>query len=250
MNIAVTNDDGYCEGAIILLRMAKRHAKNAYAILPNRQRSAISAALTLHKPLRLVEQEKDVYTLSGNPADCALFAIHSKKFQRPDILISGINWGDNAGVSSLISSGTIGACWKAAMYGVPSIAFSVYRRHEDRLGWMKARNWAADLLERRAEEIFLLLKPRLAAGKFFVVNMPSFEHLEKAGIVYPEKLQPERFSVIVEERKDPYGHSYYWIKGEKREPSKGSDLYEVAVNNNISVKEISIANLNCAGRQQ
>lgn len=243
MNIAITNDDGHTEGANILLRIAKKHAENAYAILPNRQRSAVSAALTLHKPLRLIEHEKDTYTINGNPADCVLFAIHSKKMPKPDAILSGINWGDNAGISPLISSGTIGACWKAAMYGVPSIAFSLYRKEDDRLGWMKAENWKRGLLEKKVEELFLLLKPKLKAGKFFVVNLPSFEHFEKARIVYPKKLQAERFAVRVEERKDPYGHPYYWIKGEKREPTEGSDLYEVAVNNNITIKEIAVAKL-------
>ncbi|MEM4166006.1 MAG: 5'/3'-nucleotidase SurE [Candidatus Bilamarchaeaceae archaeon] len=241
--IAVTNDDGHTEGAMILLRIAKKHAEKAYAVLPNRQRSAISAALTLHKPLRLIEHEKDVYTLSGNPADCAIFAIHSKKFPKPDMILSGINWGDNAGMSPLISSGTIGACWKAALYSVPSIAFSLYKDPNDRLGWLKAGNWRSELLEKKVEEIFLMLKPKLKNGIFFVVNLPSVEYLANAKIVYPKKLQPVRFSVNIDERFDPYGHPYYWIGGEGRDPIEGSDLYEIAINKNITIKEICISSL-------
>lgn len=241
--IAITNDDGYTEGALILLRVAKKHAEKAYALLPNRQRSAVSAALTLHKPLRLLEHEKDVYTLSGNPADCSIFAIHSGKLPRPDIILSGINWGDNAGISPLISSGTIGACWKAALYGVPSIAFSLYRERSDRLGWVKAENWKSEILEKKVEEIFLLLRPKLAKDNFFIVNLPSLEYLAGAKIVYPKKLQPVRFNVNIEERLDPYGHSYYWVGGESRTPVAGSDLYEIAVNKNITIKEMSIKNL-------
>ncbi|MFH1221902.1 MAG: 5'/3'-nucleotidase SurE [Candidatus Micrarchaeota archaeon] len=243
MTIAVTNDDGYTEGAMILLRAAKKHSKEAYALLPDRQRSAVSSALTLHKPLRLIEREKDVYTLSGTPADCSLFAIHSGKLPKPDLIFSGINWGDNAGVSPLVSSGTIGACWKAAVYGVPAIAFSLYRASGDRLGWMKAGNWQPELLEKKVEEIYTLLKPKIAPGKFFVVNFPSFEHLETAKIVFPKKMQPVRFAVEVDERHDPYGHPYYWVGGSERKPLEGSDLYEIAVNGNTTVKEIRLANL-------
>jgi len=243
LNIAITNDDGLTEGALILLRVAKRHAKNAYAILPNKQRSAVSAALTLHKPIRIIEHQKDVYTINGNPADCSIFAIHSKKFPKPDLILSGVNWGDNAGLSPLISSGTIGACWKAALYGVPAIAFSLYREKSDRLGWVKAENWKSELLEKKIEEVFLFLKPKIESGKFFVVNLPSIQYLENAKIVHPKTLQPVRFSVKIDERLDPYDHPYYWIGGEEREPIAGSDLYEIAVNHNITVKEISISSL-------
>jgi len=243
MTIAVTNDDGYTEGALILLRVAKKHSKDAYAILPDRQRSAVSSALTLHKPMRLLEQEKDVYTLSGNPADCSLFAIHSGKLPKPNLIFSGINWGDNAGVSPLISSGTIGACWKASLYGVPAIAFSLYRNVGDRVGWMKKSNWQPELLEKKVEEIYQLLKPRIAVGKFFVVNFPSLENLENAKVVFPKKLQPVRFAVEIAERRDPYDHPYYWVGGAERKPAEGTDLYEIAVNGNVTVKEILLSNL-------
>lgn len=243
MTIAITNDDGYTEGALILLRIAKKYEKDSYALLPDRQRSAVSSALTLHKPLRLIEKEKDVYTLSGTPADCSLFAIHSGKFPKPTLIFSGINWGDNAGASPLVSSGTIGACWKAGLYGVPAIAFSLYKHTGDRLGWMKKGNWQEDLLEKRVDEIYQLLKPKLVTGKFFVVNFPAIDKLEKAKIVFPKKLQPVRFSVEIEERNDPYGHPYYWVGGAERKPAEGTDLYEISINGNITVKEISISNL-------
>ncbi|MEM4360215.1 MAG: 5'/3'-nucleotidase SurE [Candidatus Bilamarchaeaceae archaeon] len=242
VTIAITNDDGYTEGALILLRVARRY-DTAYALLPERQRSAVSAALTLHKPLRLTEREKGVYTLSGNPADCAIFAIHSGKLPKPDVLLSGINWGDNAGVSPLISSGTIGACWKAALYGVPSIAFSIYRPRTERLGWLKRESWHSELLEKKINEIYGMLKEKLSGSRFFVVNLPSFEHLETARVISPKKLQNVRFKVNVEERHDPYGHPYYWVGGEERTPEANSDLYEVAINGNITIKEIKIANL-------
>ncbi len=241
--IAITNDDGYTEGALVLLRVAKKHA-DAYAILPDRQRSAISSALTLHKPLRLHERAENVYTFSGTPADCVIFAVNSKAVETPDVILSGINWGDNSGMTPLISSGTIGACWRAAIYNIPAIAFSIYREsHADRLGWMKKENWHSELLEKKTEEVFSLLKDKLKPGNFFVVNMPSFSNLEKAKIVFPEKLHGLRFKAEVEERKDPYGHPYYWIRGNERHPEEGNDLYEIEVNGNISVKEFSVSKI-------
>ncbi len=80
--IAITNDDGYTEGVKILLDFARTLGK-AYAIIPSKQRSAVSVAMTLHKPMRLYEVEKDIYTLSGTPADCAGFAVSSEEFPKP-----------------------------------------------------------------------------------------------------------------------------------------------------------------------
>jgi 5'-nucleotidase len=243
MTIAITNDDGYTEGAMILLRVAKKYG-DAYAILPDRQRSAIGTAITLHKPLRLHEREKDVYTLSGTPADCSLFAMNSHVFKKPDAIFSGINWGDNSAITAVISSGTIGACWKAAVYGVPSIAFSLYRsKGADRHGWMKKEKWHSEILEKKVDEIYNLLKDKLVGSKFFVVNLPGFDHLETAKISFPKKIQERRFTAVVEERQDPYGHPYYWIVGQDKGIEKGTDLHEIAVNGNITIKEISIKDI-------
>ena len=71
MTILVTNDDGYCEGIKMLYEVAKDFDKT-YAIIPDRQKSAISKALTLHKPLRVHKIEEEMYGLNGTPADCAL----------------------------------------------------------------------------------------------------------------------------------------------------------------------------------
>ena len=113
MDILVTNDDGDSEGLRMLLEAAKKFG-DAYVLAPSRQRSAVSGALTLHKPIRLHRVEKDFFTINGTPTDCSLFAIHSKEFRKPSLVLSGINWGDNTGIGTLLGSGTVGACWRAA----------------------------------------------------------------------------------------------------------------------------------------
>ena len=93
--IVVTNDDGPSKGAKVLLEVAQRR-EEAYALLPERQRSAVSGALTLHKPLRLKRLKEHLYTLNGTPADCVLFALYSGEVPKPELVLSGINWGDNS----------------------------------------------------------------------------------------------------------------------------------------------------------
>ena len=78
MNILVTNDDGQTEGLRLLLEVAKKFG-NAYALVPNRQRSAISKALTLHKALRIDKIDQNFYEINGTPADAVIFATHSKE---------------------------------------------------------------------------------------------------------------------------------------------------------------------------
>ncbi len=239
--IAITNDDGYTEGINILLDFANEIGK-AYAVVPERQRSAVSAAITLHKPLRIHEIRKDVYTLSGTPADCAVFAIYSKEFRKPDILFSGINWGDNTCLSPLISSGTIGACWKAAIHRVPSIAFSLYQK--DRFGWRKKENWKnSEGVKNALERVWKRISPELEEGVFFVVNLPSPEKLEGAEIVFPRNIQYIRSAPVIEKKTDPHGTPYFWLGGKDPEIEEGTDFYEVAVKGNIAVTKVVLDKL-------
>ena len=239
--IAITNDDGYTYGAEVLLEFAKEIG-HAYAILPHRQRSAVSAAVTIHKPLRLQEIAKDMYTLSGTPADCSVFAIYSKELPDPDIIFSGINWGDNTGMSPLVSSGTIGACWKAAVHGTPSVAFSLYRKK--RMGWERKESWGdPEVLKGALRKAWKKVAPELKKYDFCVVNMPAVDRLEKAKIVFAKKMQRKRVAPVIEKRFDPHKEPYFWLGGGDSEIKKGTDFYEVAVKGNIVISRISLEKL-------
>lgn len=239
--IAITNDDGYTEGVRILLDFA-RGLGNAYAIIPNRQRSAVSVSMTLHKPMRLYEVEKDIYTLSGTPADCAGFCISCDEFAKPDVIFSGINWGDNAGIGPLFGSGTIGACWQAATYDIPAVAFSM--QVKDRMGWMKKENWGQpEKIKEAMGRAWKEIEPQLKEWSFFVVNMPSPEKLDDAKVVFTNKVQRRRYKIMVEKRHDPYGHPYYWLGGGERPVEDGTDFYEVLKNGNIAITRINVQGL-------
>ncbi len=244
-NIVITNDDGYTEGINILLDFAKKLG-NAYAIVPDRQRSAVSGAITLHKPLRVNRLKDDIYTLSGTPADCAIFSVYAEEMPTPDILFSGINWGDNTGLSPLISSGTIGAVWKAAIHGIPSVAFSIYQKQHsvDRLGWMDKKNWQNPEGMRKAlKRVWKKIEPEMKKGVFFVVNFPSPFKLDRSEIVFPKKIQWKRVAPVIDKRKDVYGVPYFWIGGTEPVIEKGTDFYEVAVKGNISITKVELDRL-------
>ncbi|MEW6035006.1 MAG: 5'/3'-nucleotidase SurE [Candidatus Micrarchaeota archaeon] len=236
MKILVTNDDGDCEGLRMLLEAGKRFGK-AYALAPSRQRSAVSGALTLHKPIRLHRMADDVHTISGTPSDCVLFAMHSGEFPKPSLVLSGINWGDNSGLGSLLGSGTVGACWQAALEGVPSIAFSIARGSGD---YHHHESWGerARIVE-KVGQIIALLKPKLAPDRLFNVNMPR--EVEGAKIVHVKRMQRERYDTRVEKRLDPEDRPYYWISGRNRPIEDGTDVHEVIVKKNIAITEVSLS---------
>ena len=238
MTILITNDDGLSIGMEILLKAAKKFS-SAYAIVPNRQRSAVSRSLTLHKPLRMSKLRNDLATVSGTPADCVLFGIHSKEFETPKVVLSGINWGDNSGLSALLGSGTVGACWMAATEGIGSIAFSIRRGpgefHED-------RSWGDEKeIGKAVENVIRELLPKVSKNKVFNVNMP-FGVNGKTKIEYVKKLQREKYGTQVVKRKDPDGNDYYWIVGYENPIEKDTDVHHIKTGK-IAIAEINIDRL-------
>ena len=236
MTILITNDDGDSAGLRMLIEAAKSLNKKVLTLVPNRQRSAIARALTLHKPLRLHKIEDEIYSLNGTPADCVLFATHSGEFEKPELVLSGINWADNAGMGPLIGSGTVGACWQAAHEGIPSIAFSLYREGHD---WRDADNWGNPKpVIKTVEKVLDELIPKLSPDKFFNVNIP--EDPEKADIVYTKNIQRRRYKTIVEKRTDPRETPYFWVSGGKRSIEEGTDVHELIANKNITICEVDL----------
>lgn len=243
MTILVTNDDGDSFGLHTLMKVARKIDRRAYALIPHQQRSAISKAITLHKALRVHKLGKDRYDISGTPADAVLFAYYSRELPRPQLVLSGINFGDNASTSSILASGTLGACWEAALIGVPAVGFSMYKKHgawQKRSEWSNPKAWGeAGLLEKRTLEVLQLLRKRFKPGFFFSVNLPA-QNLKKARIVWTHTAQTLRFKTIIHKRKDPAGIPYYWIGGDFAPRKRGTDLYEISENGNIAISRVSL----------
>jgi 5'-nucleotidase len=233
--ILVTNDDGDTEGLRMLLAVASKF-DDAYALVPNKQRSAVSGALTLHKPIRLHKIDDNIYSLNGSPADCVIFSMYSGEFKKPDLVLSGVNWGDNTGLAGLIGSGTLGACWQAALEKTPSIAFSMHRKNKH---WKDKEEWGdrkqiMSIVGKIIEE----LKPQLLPDKFFSVNLP--DELDDAKIVFTNHMHRHRYMPNITRREDPNGLPYFWMTGAATGDEEGSDYHEVAVNKNIAITEISL----------
>jgi 5'-nucleotidase len=213
--ILVTNDDGvHSEGLTALRdRLSKEH--EVYVVAPERERTCVGHAITLHKPLRIKELESKVFSTNGTPVDAIFLGIKVLLPGKPDFVISGINKGPNMG-QDVNYSGTVAAAKEGAFLGIPSIAFSVAAR--------------SDFLFEDAtmvvEEVIRRLAGQAAhAPAFLNVNIPNIRYLEIQGFLVT-RLGKRIYNDTVVERVDPRGANYYWIggNGESYEPVEGTDF--------------------------
>ena len=123
--ILITNDDGYsADGIKILYEIAKSYTSDVWIVAPEYEKSGASHALTFIKDLTLKKQDENIYSVNGTPSDCVVIALENVlQDKRPDILLSGINSGDNV-AEDVTYSGTNAAEMEGVIRRVPSIAIS------------------------------------------------------------------------------------------------------------------------------
>jgi 5'-nucleotidase len=199
--ILVTNDDGIYSEGLRKLADALKPLGEVIIVAPDREQSAASHALTLNRPLRLLQLEENEWIVDGTPTDCVNLAVLKLlKDSRPDIVVSGINFGPNLG-DDVTYSGTISAAFEGALLDIPSIAFSaVVGKH---FSFDPCAEFAAELTKH------VLAQPR-DPGIVLNVNFPNAGF---AGLRVT-KLGKRVYSEGVIERLDPRGRKYYWIGGE------------------------------------
>jgi 5'-nucleotidase len=211
--ILVTNDDGVYSEGLKKLAEAHRSVGDVVIVAPDREQSAASHALTLNRPLRLLELEKNLWSVDGTPVDCVNLAVlHLLRDRRPDVVVSGINFGPNLG-DDVTYSGTISAAFEGALLGIPSIAFSALIG--EGFSFDGSARYAA-----RLTEIVLASRPR--TDVVLNVNFP----LNPVRGVRVTRLGKRVYTEGVIERKDPRGRSYFWIGGEVPvwEKEEGTDF--------------------------
>lgn len=126
--ILISNDDGvHAQGIGVLTRLMLQLGK-VVVVAPDGARSGSACAITTHGSVHITPLSKgsdlEVYSCSGTPSDCVKLALEKILPRLPDLMVSGINHGDNTSVS-VHYSGTMGAVFEACMKGVPAIGFSL-----------------------------------------------------------------------------------------------------------------------------
>jgi 5'-nucleotidase len=208
VRILVTNDDGIQAPGLHALVRAIRGWGEIWVIAPDREQSAVGHAITLSEPIRLfpwiIEGADHTYAISGTPADCVKLALTELMPDRPDLVLSGVNRGENTGIS-VIYSGTVSAATEGTINGIPSLAISLG-------SFVSMRYDPAAKIGRHVAE--LALENGLPRDTLLNVNVPDLPLEDIQGIRVTRQGRA-RFQETFLKRSDPRGKIYYWMDGAK-----------------------------------
>src|SRR5262249_50930810 len=168
MRILLTNDDGIYAPGLRAMRTELKKLGSVTVVAPATEQSAVGHSITLLTPLLVQEVQDDEeafvgWAVEGRPADCVKLALLELLPEKPDLLVSGLNAGSNAGINVLYS-GTVAAAFEGAFIGVTSVAVSL-EYTTPKLDFARGAE-----LARRVIEQIMAHKP--ATGMLFNVNIP------------------------------------------------------------------------------
>jgi len=123
-HILLTNDDGIQGAGLRALADAVAGLGTVSIVAPSQEQSGAAQSLTLRQPIVCHSVGEREWAVDGTPADCVIVALHKLLAERPDIVISGINYGANLG-ENVYYSGTVGAAREAALHHIPAVAMSL-----------------------------------------------------------------------------------------------------------------------------
>jgi 5'-nucleotidase len=205
LRILLTNDDGVFAPGLRALRKELMRLGEVTVIAPAVEQSGVGHSITFLSPLVVKEvEDEDGSTLGwmveGSPADSVKLAICELMPRPPDLIVSGINAGANAGINVLYS-GTVAAAIEGAFFKITSIAVSL--ELADHFDYPQAARQSAYVVEQ-------ILAHSPAQGSLFNVNLPAMSRGEPKGIrVVP--MGVGRHGEGFERRMDPRGRTYYWM---------------------------------------
>lgn len=218
MKILISNDDGYLAPGINALADQLAGIADIVVVAPDSNRSGSSNSLTLDRPLRVMKSSNGFYSINGTPSDCVHIALTGILDGRPDLVVSGINQGQNMGDDTLYS-GTVAAATEGFLFGIPAIAFSQVDH-----GWANL-----DAAARAARDFVLRRLEHLHRPFLLNVNIPNlpYEALQR---VVPTRLGKRHQSEPVIKSHDPHGNEIFWIgpPGSAKEISEGTDFHATA----------------------
>ena len=226
MRILITNDDGINAPGLEVLHTIAQDLAGAsgevWTVAPAFEQSGVAHRISYTHPMMIAKLGERRYAAEGSPADCVLAGLHDVLPAPPDLVLSGINRGNNAGENTLYS-GTIGAAMEAALQGLPAIALSQYYGPQNRD--------LADPFEAARTHGLALLRKLLEAGEwddadyrlFYNVNFPPLpaRNVGGARIVAQGYRRDAYFGV--EPHVSPSGRRFLWIRGGPQHLPAGPD---------------------------
>ena len=222
MKILLTNDDGVnAKGLSVLREIALQLSDNVWVCAPDTEQSAASRSVSLHNPVRLKKVDERIYSVTGTPTDSVIVAMKALMPEDPpDLILSGVNRGQNL-AEDVTFSGTVAGALQGMQMGVPSVALSLARGFQGAtsLPWETA-------LEHGAPVIRNLLDKGWDKSVVPNVNFPDTPPDAVKGVQYTRQGHRDFQMAGVERRDHPRGGDYFWLTygAKKSNPLQGTDL--------------------------
>ena len=219
MNILLSNDDGYDAPGIKTLANYLRKIAHVTIVAPDRNRSGASNSLSLDRPLKVTEIEKDYYHVNGTPTDCVHLALTGLLDKMPDMVISGINNGANMG-DDTIYSGTVAAAMEGFLLGIPSFAVSMSQHNATH--FETAAKVIVEIVQQYQARPF---PPPVLMN----INVPDIPYDQLKGKVVTRLGKRHKAEPVIKS-KSPRGETIYWVgpAGDAQDDGEGTDFYAVA----------------------
>ena len=230
MRILLTNDDGIdAPGIKTLEEKLLESGHEVIVVAPDKEQSATSHSITLHQPLRIHERSENHYAVTGSPADCVILAEKIILKDQIDLVISGINGGQNM-AEDMLYSGTVAAALEAMFLGFRAMAVSLASYTNQKFA--TAAYFVNEMIEAGLPDL-------IDKKEIFNINVPNVEIDEIAGIRITE-VGHRKYQDFVKEQKDPRGRKIYWIGGGAPEwDRKGNSDFKAVSEKFISITPVT-----------
>lgn len=201
--ILLTNDDGIYAPGLAALQRQLAHLGDVYVVAPVTEQSGVGHSITYLTPLIVkevyIDERQWGWAVEGSPADCVKIGISELCPSRPDLVVSGINGGLNAGINVLYS-GTVAAAIEGAFYGITSLAVSL--EYDEHAQFDRAARIARSIIEQ-------ILENKSSEPQLYNMNIPT-AGLEGTPEVRVVPMDVTLYGEDYEKRTDPFGRLYYW----------------------------------------
>ena len=222
MRILLTNDDGIqAKGLSVLRKIALELSDDVWVCAPDTEQSAASRGVSLHNPVKLKKLDDKVFSVTGTPTDSVIVAMTDVlNDHKPDLILSGVNRGQNL-AEDVTFSGTIAGALQGMQMGVPSIALSLARGFQgaESLPWETAEAHGPELIRN-------LLEEKWPEDVVLSVNFPDRAVDKVEGVQITRQGSRDFQMSGVDKRSHPRGGSYYWLTygAGLSNPPQGTDL--------------------------
>ena len=235
--ILVTNDDGInAPGLKAAIKIANELSDDVWVVAPMEEKSGASHSLSLTQPLRLIKKGAKKYAVTGTPTDCVMFATrHMLREDPPELVISGVNFGQNI-AEDVSYSGTVAGAKEGTVFGIPSVALSqaVGMDASGKIRFEVGVKHGANIIRK-------LLKLDWPQDTLMNVNFPDIEPDKPCNVRITRQGKRDARILCLEERIDPRNNSYYWydFKRESIKAGKGTDI-EAILEGDISITPLKM----------